>query len=107
MPQGHPASDRRALSEVRVHDVEQFLHRPRPLGGRLAIGIGHVVPDVALDHLGHEPIDGAPRGGDGPEGGRAVSLSIKRLGDGIDLPLDPAHPVEELLLVPDGVGHGA
>jgi hypothetical protein len=74
--------------------------------GRAVVGVHDVEADVALDHLGHEALDGPVAGGDGVQDGRAVLLLVNGLLDAFDLTPDAADAVEQFLLVADGVGHG-
>ena len=67
------------------------------------VGIDHMKPDVSLDHLGHQPFDGPPAGGNRVQNARAVGPLLQRSLDGIDLTLDAANPVQELVLIANDV----
>jgi hypothetical protein len=51
------------------------------------------------------PFIAPPTGGYGKENGGAFVFLLDGLLDGLDLAPDAAHPVEQFLLVSDGVGH--
>jgi hypothetical protein len=62
-----------------------------------------VVFEVVAEHRGGEGVDGSARGRDRPDDLLAPALLAEGSLDGLDLPLDPADPRDQLLLVPDGV----
>lgn len=71
----------------------------------MAFGIDDVHPDMSLEYLGHQAIQGAPTGGDRLQDLRAVERPIERLLDRAELTLNAFHPRDQLLLVLDQVGH--
>jgi hypothetical protein len=67
------------------------------------VGTEYVKPDVILDNLGHQSIDGAPAGGDHLQDDKAFRFLFKRFLYCIDLASDPSYPVEKFLFFPCGM----
>ena len=51
----------------------------------------------------HQPVDGAAASGDRVQNMRAFGAFLKRPFDGINLPLDAANPIQELVLIANDV----
>ena len=100
-----PVATGRRLFQVSANDLDQFVGRLFLSGRRFALGAEDVKPDMAFEHLGHERVDGAARGGERHEDARAVLLVDERLLDGIDLPANPADSLQQLRLIVNGVSH--
>lgn len=67
------------------------------------IGIDHVKSDMTLHDLGHQPVYRAPARRDRVQDVRALGAFLQGSFDGVNLPLDAANPVEELVLIADNV----
>ncbi len=60
---------------------------------------------MAFEDLGHEAVKGAAGRRDKLEYFPTIPFFLQRLFHSIDLPSNPPHPVDELLLVSDSVRH--
>jgi hypothetical protein len=60
---------------------------------------------VAPNHLGHQPIDGAPARGHRVQNMRAFGAFLEGSFDSFDLSFDAANPVQELFFVADDMCH--
>src|ERR1700691_2987066 len=60
---------------------------------------------MIFDHFRRDAVDGAPRRGQKPHDLGAAGFGIQAPFQRVDLASQPAHPVEQFLLVGDGVGH--
>lgn len=67
------------------------------------VRINHVKSNMALDDLGHQPVNGAPASGHRVQNMRAFGAFFEGPFDGVDLSLDAANPVQEFLLIADDV----
>ena len=65
----------------------------------------NMMADMILEHLGHEAVHGAARGGDGVENVGAFLAALQCAFDGFDLPANAANPFEQLFLVANRMGH--
>jgi hypothetical protein len=69
------------------------------------VWIDDVKSDVALYNLRHQPIDRAAASGDRVQNMRAFGAFLERSFDSVDLPLDAANPIQELVLVSNDMCH--
>jgi hypothetical protein len=99
-------SDRDDVSRQEgVDDLHQLLGGP---GARIVprrFRVDDMLADMAFDHLGDEPVEGAAAGGRLLQYGRTTGFLLQRAFDGIELAADAANPIEQLLLVFQSVRH--
>ena len=60
---------------------------------------------MAFEDLGHEAVNGASGRRDKLEYLSTIPFLLERFFHRTDLPPNPAHPVDELLFVPDSMSH--
>ena len=92
-------------ADISAQHVEQFVGRLRFAAGRCALFVDHVHVNMVFNHFRHDAVDGAPRRGQKPHDLGAAGLGIQAPFQRVDLASQPAHAVEQFLLVGDGVGH--
>ncbi len=94
------------LPQIRVDHVKQLLGGRRLLRCRPLVRIQEVRSHVPLDDLRHQPIHGAPAGGDRLEHRPAgILLLADRTLDRVDLAANASQSIQELPLVPYQVSH--
>ena len=67
--------------------------------------VDHVEPDVFLEHLCEQTVDGAATRRDALQHAAALELFVQRTLDRLNLPANPPNPIHELLLFPDCMRH--
>ena len=89
--------------QVSSQNVDQLLRGSGLFGCRIVVGIHDMESYVPVQDLRHQGIERAPACGNRVQDFRAVSLSLDRMLDGLNLPAYAADAIEHFLLVPNDV----
>src|SRR5579871_5434381 len=92
------------LLQVRADDLHQVC-RSLALVGFAARPTKHMVANVPLDHFSHQTVHRAPCRRDQSEHFAALSLTVERAGERLDLPADPGDPMRQALLRANRMRH--
>ena len=92
------------LFQIGFHHIDHFT-RGGPFRLRLPVRVSNVKTKMAFENLGHEAVKGASGRRDKLEYLPTIPFFLERFFQGTDLPSNPAHPEDELLLVPDSMSH--
>jgi hypothetical protein len=83
-----------ALFQVRTDDVDQVVSG-LPLLGLRPGAAECVIADVACEHLGHEAVHGAARGGDQAQHVAALRFVVERACERVDLTANPCNAMRK------------
>src|SRR6516225_7518233 len=92
--------------EIAVDDGDQLIGGVDVQRPGVFVRTDQVRADVLFHHLGQETIDGAPATGDKVHDLLTPFFLFERAHDCLGLAADAACPIQELLLLPNGVAHG-
>ena len=92
------------LFQIRPNKVHQVLSGPSLFGLR-SRAPECVVANVALDHLSHQTIHGAARGGDDAQHIAAFGLAVERPRQRLDLSTNAGHSMRQFFLLADRMRH--
>ena len=88
-----------------MNNLDQLL---RGAGARIVprrFRVDDMLPDMAFDHLGDEPVKGTAASGRLLQHRGAAGFLLKRTFNGVELATNAPDPVQQLLLVLEGVCH--
>src|ERR1700751_178722 len=91
--------------EIAMDDVDQLIGGVDVQRSGVFVRIDQVRPDVIFDHLGQQTVDGAAAAGGEVHDLLAPFFLLERAYNRIGLAADAACPIQELLLLPNGVAH--
>src|SRR5438874_12330914 len=72
---------------------------------RLSVRIDDVKTNMTFEDLGHQAVERAAGSRDELQYHSAIMYLVDGFFDSINLPLEPSHPVDELLLASNGMSH--
>src|SRR5205814_950314 len=93
------------LFEIAPHQGDQLPRGASLFRFRLSVRIDDVKTNMAFEDLGHQAVERAAGSRDELHYLSAILFLVDGFFDSINLPLEPSHPVDELLLASNGMSH--
>jgi len=93
------------LFEIAPHHGDQLPRGASLFRFRLSVRIDDVKTNMAFEDLGHQAVERAAGSRDELQYLSAILFLVDGFFDSINLPLEPSHPVDELLLASNGMSH--
>jgi hypothetical protein len=94
------------LLQIAPDQINEFLCRLCLWGASFDFLPQHVAANMPLDDFGHKAIEGPAAGSQELHDRRALLLLLQGFMQGVDLPANAIHPLEELVFVALSMGHG-
>jgi hypothetical protein len=93
------------LFEIAPHHGDELSRGASLFRFRLSVRIDDVKTNMAFEDLGHQAVERAAGSRDELQYLSAILFLVDGFFDSINLPLEPSHPVYELLLASNGMSH--
>src|SRR4029077_15685650 len=93
------------LFQIRFHHGDQLSCGASLFRFRLTVRIDDVKTNMAFEDLAHQAVERAAASRDELQYLSAILFLVEGFFDSINLPLEPSHPVDELLLASTSMSH--